>query len=119
MPAAKDGRKPVGTAHCTECDSEAAFYQVQKGKRAGYLYKRCGCGCDQSSGKAKQHRWLAEMTVTGDMLPHPLAEPKPAEPTPEPTEEPAPEPAPNPRPSKGLAGLLLLGLAGLAAVFMA
>lgn len=73
MPRAKDNRKPVGTAYCDRCDAEAAFYQVQSGKRRGYLYKRCGCGCDQKTGEAVQREWLGEMVPTGvTMLEHPL-----------------------------------------------
>ncbi|NIB44719.1 hypothetical protein HBA55_34385 [Pseudomaricurvus alkylphenolicus] len=118
MPAAKDGRRPAGTAHCSACDTEATFYQVKKGKRKGFLYKRCGCGCNQSAGEPQQKQWLAEMTPTEEMIPHPMQaaepEPEPAEPESEPAAEPAPEPAPR----KGFAGLLLLGVAGLTALLM-
>lgn len=118
MPAAKDNRKPVGRAHCGDCDTVAALYQVQSGKRRGYLYKRCGCGCDQSNGKAKQQRWLAEMARTGEpMIDHPLdlGEPAP-EPQPEPAEteaEPEPEPSREPTGEPNRAGIL--GLVAMAA----
>lgn len=98
MPAAKDDRKPVGTLHCSDCESEAALYQVARGKRQGYLYKRCACGADQSTGQAKQKRWLQEMKPTGHpMLDHPLGvEPEPeAEPVETPP-EPEPKPPQNP-----------------------
>lgn len=73
MPKATDNRKPVGTLHCDDCGTVASYYQVQKGKRRGYLYKRCGCGCDQSSGVEKQRRWLSGMNLTGEpMIDHPL-----------------------------------------------
>ncbi|MFL1484905.1 hypothetical protein [Marinobacter sp. LN3S78] len=118
MPAAKDNRKPVGRADCADCGTVAAFYQVTKGKRAGYLYKRCGCGCDQSSGKAKQQRWLSEMEPTGEpMIDHPLDLDEPApEPAGEPgsdPEEPEPEPSREPTGEPNRAGVL--GLVAMAA----
>ncbi len=122
MPAAKDNRKPVGRAHCPDCDTTAAFYQVQTGKRKGYLYKRCACGCDQSSGKAKQRRWLDEMEPTGEpVIDHPLDL---GEPAPEPRAEPAPDPEetppePDPKPGAEPAGQPnragVLGLVAMAA----
>lgn len=113
MPKATDGRKPVGTIYCEDCDSVASFYQVQKGNRKGYLYRRCGCGADQSVGIVKQKRWLNEMEPIGEMIPHPLAlEPDPREEKPEPEHV---EHDPEPSTGKGLAGLLLLAAAGVAA----
>ena len=73
MPRANDNRKPVGTEHCDTCGTLARFYQVQKGSRTGYLYRRCECGCNQTSGAAQQVRWLETMSRTAEpMIPHPL-----------------------------------------------
>ena len=122
MPAAKDQRKPIGRAPCLDCETTAAFYQVQTGRRKGYLYKRCGCGADQSTGKAKQRRWITEMEPTGEpILDHPLDlnEPAPeprAEPEPDPAEtQPEPEPKPGARPAGKPNRAGALGLVAMAA----
>lgn len=89
MPRARDDRKPVGTEHCDECGTLARFYQVQKGHRLGYLYRRCECGADQRTGAAVQVRWLKTMALTGEpMIPHPLQSQ-----VDEPSETPEPETA--------------------------
>lgn len=73
MPRANDNRKAVGTEYCSECQTLARFYQVQKGHRLGYLYRRCECGADQRTGASVQARWLASMNPTDEpRLPHPL-----------------------------------------------
>lgn len=73
MARANDNRKPVGTEYCGECGTIARFFQVQKGNRLGYLYRRCECGADQRSGAAVQLKWLSVMEPTGsDMIPHPM-----------------------------------------------
>lgn len=88
MPRANDNRKAVGTEHCNDCGTLARFYQVQRGNRTGYLYRRCECGADQSIGAAKQHRWLETMDRTAEpLIPHPL---KGAQ-----VETPAPAPKPD------------------------
>lgn len=122
MPRARDNRKAVGTEHCSECGTLARFFQVQKGNRTGYLYRRCECGADQKTGAAIQSRWLQGMTRTGEtMIPHPLeqvrqAEPEPAQPAPE---EPENKPEPrttsegNPKTQNSKAGLF--GFAAMAA----
>lgn len=93
MPRATDNRKAVGTEHCSECGTLARFYQVQRGNRTGYLYRRCECGADQKTGAALQARWLATMKRTDEtMIPHPL---NLAQPAPEPKPKPAPEETPN------------------------
>lgn len=130
MPRAKDNRKPVGTEACSECGTLARFYQVQKGNRTGYLYRRCECGADQRTGAGVQVRWLNKMTRTAEtMIPHPLehqAHP-PAEPVPEPAkpapEEPENNPEPrapsegNPKTENKRAGLIgLAAMAGAVAV---
>lgn len=121
MPRAKDNRKPVGTEHCNECGTLARFFQVQKGHRTGYLYKRCECGCDQKTGAAVQSRWLQNMQRTGEpMIPHPLEQVR----EPEPEQEPKPEETldnsggePEPESKKtGLIGLGILLVAGAAAL---
>lgn len=123
MPRAKDGRKPVGTAPCSQCETEAAFYQVKTGKRKGYLYRRCGCGCDQKTGEAVQREWLAVMVPTGEpMIEHPLNldEPEPV-PSTEPQETPndeSPEPQ-TPRKVSGVFGVLAVVATVAAAVIMA
>lgn len=121
MPRANDKRKPVGTEHCNDCGTLARFYQVQRGHRTGYLYRRCECGADQSTGAAKQVRWLNSMDKTAEpMIPHPLEaargtqEATQAEPQePEPVKQPEPQ-APqgvNPQPSNKKSGLI--GVAAL------
>lgn len=116
MPAAKDGRLPVGREHCDDCDQEAVFYQVQKGKRRGYLYRRCGCGADQSSGTEKQKRWLSSMTRTDQaMIDHPLAL-ESADPVPDPV--PDTETHNDPPRSKGWRGLFILAAAAVSALFL-
>ncbi len=121
MPRAKDNRKPVGTEHCNECGTLARFFQVQKGHRTGYLYKRCECGCDQKTGAAVQSRWLQNMQRTGEpMIPHPLEQVREPDPEPEPkTEEPLDNSEGEPEPESkktGLIGLGILLVAGAAAL---
>lgn len=130
MPRAKDDRKPVGTEHCAECGTLARFYQVQKGNRTGYLYRRCECGADQRSGAAVQVKWLNAMNPTGEqMIPHPLQKRDPLDPkwNPEITAgEPEPKPAEplassegNPKTESkktGIIGIVILGFAGAVAL---
>lgn len=120
MPRANDNRKAIGTEHCPECSTLARFYQVQKGNRTGFIYRRCECGADQRTGAAVQVRWLKGMNRTDEpMIPHPLQGSEPGE---------APEPKPaEPRTSSGgnpetesrktgLIGLAILVAAGAAAL---
>ncbi|MCC4269878.1 hypothetical protein LL254_04095 [Marinobacter nauticus] len=126
MPRAKDNRKAVGTEHCSECGTLARFYQVQKGNRTGYLYRRCECGADQRTGAGVQVKWLESMQRTGEtMIPHPLEQVRDAQPEPEePEEKPEPEtPEPsatsegNPKTENKRAGLIgLAAMAGAVAV---
>ena len=122
MARANDNRQPVGKMDCDDCATVAALFQVASGKRKGYLYKRCACGCDQSSGHAKQRKWLRSMTRTdADMYPHPLADDTEAEPAPEP-KQPDPEPAPEPdqepggEPNRGRSFVGLAALVGAVAL---
>ena len=120
MPRAKDNRKAVGTEQCSECGTLARFFQVQKGNRTGYLYRRCECGADQKTGAALQMKWLNRMDTTGEtMIPHPLLgtqtpdnpEPKPAQPRANTEGNPEPEGK-----RAGLIGLGILVVAGAAAL---
>lgn len=122
MPRAKDNRKAVGTEQCHECGTLARFYQVQKGNRLGYLYRRCECGADQRSGAGVQVKWLTSMAATGEeMIPHPLQS-QVKDPATEPEEKPAQPLAStegNPQPESKKTGLIGLGIliaAGAAAL---
>lgn len=126
MPRAKDNRKPVGTEHCDQCGTLARFYQVQKGNRTGYLYRRCECGADQRTGAAIQCKWLESMDRTAEtMIPHPLEQvretpPEPAPPEPEETPEPRTSSGGNPETTNhkaGALGLLAMGAAVAVALF--
>ena len=123
MPRANDNRPVVGTIPCEGCGETATLYQVQRGKRAGYLYKRCGCGADHRTGANIQRQWLRDMTpraIGNAWIEHPL---NLQAPEPEPEPEPNPEPEPvgtatplgtNPsKPRRG--GLIALGIAAGAA----
>lgn len=122
MPRANDNRPVVGTVPCDGCHQTKALYQVQTGKKAGYLYGRCGCGADQRTGAHIQREWLRTMTPreTDQWLPHPLnlePEPKP-EPDPVGTGQAEPEPVGTTKqPRGGLLGLAVLaGAAALAII---
>lgn len=48
--------KPVlGYRFCPECEERATVHEAA-GKRAGFLYQRCGCGCAQANGAWVQTR---------------------------------------------------------------
>jgi len=105
------------------CGTLARFFQVQKGNRRGYLYRRCECGANQTTGAAQQVKWLNTMDRTAEpMIPHPLEQVQTPEPDPEkPQQEPEPEtPEPpantegnrKPETNKaGLFGLIAMGAA--------
>lgn len=121
MARANDNRKPVGTEHCGECGTMARFFQVQRGNRTGYLYRRCECGADQKTGAAIQVKWLKRMQRTAEpMIPHPFGkvrEPEPTQADPEPTPEPeVPEPRANSEgnPEKETPKAGMIGLAAMA-----
>lgn len=124
MPRANDNRKAVGTEHCSECGTLARFFQVQKGNRTGFLYRRCECGADQKTGASLQMKWLNRMDRTGEeMIPHPLLGQEPAtkpagEPEPK-TAEPLENSEGNPETESkhgGLIGLFILGAAAAVAL---
>lgn len=56
-------RPVVATFDCQECGELATVHQYAKGAKlkAGLLYVRCGCGCDQRTGDAVQARIRAVM----------------------------------------------------------
>lgn len=129
MPRAKDNRKPVGTEDCLKCGNEAEFFQVQRGRYKGYLYRKgCDCKADQRTLPFVQLEWLEKMKRTPHpMMQHPLtAEPEPVQAKEEPENEPEPKPAEpvaksggsgEPETKKsGLIGLGLLVVAGAVAI---
>ena len=126
MPRAKDNRKPVGTEKCIKCGEEAEFYQVQKGPKMGYLYRKgCDCKADQRTLPYLQLEWLERMQRTPHpMVPHPLttagAPPEEPEPKPEASQPETPGAA-EVQPETGhrgaiLGGLILIG--GIAAALL-
>lgn len=48
-----DTREPIGFLPCSKCHSLKSIFQGQ-GKRARFLYAKCGCGMDQRTGAAVQ-----------------------------------------------------------------
>lgn len=84
----------VGTLHCEKCGEVASLHVTKRGKGKDKLYKRCGCGCQQTFGDAIQKEWRQ------NMVPRPgfehLAEPKPEPEQPEPITETVPESEPEP-----------------------
>lgn len=46
-------REPLGFLPCKKCSSLKSVYQGN-GKRARFLYARCGCGLDQRTGDGVQ-----------------------------------------------------------------
>jgi hypothetical protein len=110
MPRATDNRKPVGTGTCEKCgENTAEFFQVQRGKRLGYLYRKCiNHRANQCQTPAQQFEWLDGMKRTVyPMIPHPLQAPaaQPVEPAadhvPEPEPKAVPEKKPAPVPNRG------------------
>jgi len=100
MARARDNRKPVGEEKCLKCGGHAEFYQVQKGRYLGHLYRKgCDCRVIQNAPPYLQLEWLERMTRTPHpMVPHPLTvAAAPVEPVPEPV-EPEPKEKPEPEP---------------------
>lgn len=110
------------------CDKRATVHQVStgSGRRKGYLYTRCDCGCDQRTGAKIQRDWWGRtewLDGEPELRPPNLGEPEewtpeeaapaPAAPATEPTPQPT-EPAPQP----GRLGLLAVGLAGMVAALV-
>ena len=129
MPRANDQRKPVGTETCLKCGEQAEFYQVQKGRYQGYLYRKgCDCKADQRVKPYVQLEWLERMQRTPHpMMGHPLTQqPDPGEPRETPDAEPEPKtPEPsastegepeNPKRGAIIGGLILIG--GIAAALL-
>lgn len=61
MPRLKKPNPVVGTYRCDDCDSVASVFMIEKSRRKGALYVRCGCGCDQRTGPHIQRRWRERM----------------------------------------------------------
>lgn len=84
----------VGTFLCSDCNTVADVKLTKRGKGT-YLYVRCGCGCDQRTGKAIQEKWAHQMTPRAGFEhlkpeqtePQPLIEPETTEPEPKPVAE--------------------------------
>lgn len=69
MARARDNRKPVGEETCIKCGGQAEFYQVQKGRYLGHLYRKgCECKVVQNAPPYLQLEWMERMTRT----PHPM-----------------------------------------------
>lgn len=65
--AKKSDPKPVlGYVQCPDCGERGSVHKAA-GNRSAYLYKRCGCGCDQRNGPAVQSflwyetEWLPDL----------------------------------------------------------
>lgn len=83
LPAGKEN--PVaGTFHCGDCGQQASVFVINKSRRRGTLYVRCGCGCDQRTGAHIQARWRDQMVAQPGFewvkqgQPAPAVEPDPA-----------------------------------------
>lgn len=93
---ARTNNEVVGTFDCKTCGTVATLHQTKRGTKKGLLYKRCGCGCNQSTGEQIQRIWREKMTPREGyehlkLEPETVDEPA-KEPTPEPKAEPAKEP---------------------------
>ncbi len=111
----------LGYAQCADCGERATVHRTTRGK-GRYLYKRCGCGCDQRTGAAVQTwlynntEWLGEAPEPPPNL-KPAATPK-AEPEPqEPPSEPEAQPEKQEK-AETKTPLLLLGITGISAVLL-
>lgn len=95
MPRAKDNRKPIGTELCSVCGGQAEFYQVQRGKRVGELYRKgCDCKAIQNAPPFQQLEWFNRMRKTPhEMIPFPHKEGGGLQPLGEPSSEPERGPA--------------------------
>ncbi|MCG9576426.1 hypothetical protein L1D14_09260 [Vibrio tubiashii] len=54
-------REPIGFLPCKKCSSLKSVFQGQ-GKRARFLYARCGCGLDQRTGDGVQAAFQKHMS---------------------------------------------------------
>jgi hypothetical protein len=128
MPRATDSRKAIGTETCTKCGEQAEFYQVQRGKKVGHLYRKgCECKAIQNTPPFQQLEWLERMTRTPHpMIPNPYTGAGASElaegPEPKPKSENPPEPVASsegePESKRGviLGGLILVS--GIAAALL-
>lgn len=72
-------REPIGFLPCKKCLSLKSIYQGN-GKRAKFLYSRCGCGLNQLTGdvvQAEFHKHMSKEDATEAL--NKLKEPKPNE----------------------------------------
>lgn len=53
-------REAVGYIDCKDCGERGSLHLTKRGK-GSFLYKRCGCGCDQRTGVKIQEKWRREM----------------------------------------------------------
>lgn len=53
-------RETVGYIECKDCGERGSLHLTKRGK-GSFLYKRCGCGCDQRTGVKIQEKWRREM----------------------------------------------------------
>lgn len=105
----------LGYIECGDCGERGTVHKTARGK-ARYLYKRCGCGCDQRTGAAVQAilydntKWLDESPE-----PPPNYKPKVKKITEQPKIEPKTEPKqqPNEEPKTTAKKPILWGLAGV------
>lgn len=66
---AGDPKPVLGYIQCGDCGERGTVHE-SAGRRAGYLYKRCGCGCDQRNGKMVQSvLWYEAQWLDVDQLP--------------------------------------------------
>lgn len=80
-------REPIGYLPCTKCKSLKSVYQGT-GKRARFLYARCGCGLNQLTGEAVQAEFQKHMSKEdASAALEQLTQPKPTETKPEPKEK--------------------------------
>lgn len=72
-------REPLGFLPCKKCSSLKSVYQGN-GKRARFLYARCGCGLDQRTGEGVQasfHKHMSKEDAAAAL--EQLTQPKPTE----------------------------------------
>jgi len=55
----------LGYSKCDDCGDRATVHKVKRGK-GRYLYKRCGCGCDQRTGAKVQTKLFYGTEWIGD-----------------------------------------------------
>ena len=109
----------IGYIDCDDCGERATVHKTNRGK-ARYLYRRCGCGCDQRTGSAVQSRLFHETKWLGDAPAPPpnVNHLKVVDTVEEPVNEPEGEPDDKPKTTKKKPLLLVLA-AGVAVSLLA